>query len=432
MILSTSKNRKETGGLPTIPDHSEIASSLQLLGRLPHDRVLFEFWYLYQAGLRVRNMDDTNTRMHPRTFETLYQVKFAASQSLHPIKRSSIAQEALLFLSAMANPDGHMIGWMYEGKAIANCPGFGLTRRPAALSSSLESMASKSKAPMASLTGPSLDIVHDESYCELLQTTIDAEHQGTISPAGRLFKPNPLRSAIPAGLEGSSTSSIDPASLAAPTSASRHGSCETALSGAAFSETAVGLGAFESSERIDSLSRAQTITGKHFFSEESRASLIFPLINFSLIYFEHASATEHFTSPSADLISLESPTPLKNSNARTEAQNVHAREGKQHPAVEETACSTVEPDHSHQLAPQDDPTQLPSSHGCLLKESDDAPDPLKPCSGEEKQLTAINPNARTRATKPAKPLVEVLATQCILSLRSTTPIIRVAHMFVFY
>ncbi|OAV90197.1 hypothetical protein PTTG_28421 [Puccinia triticina 1-1 BBBD Race 1] len=222
------------------------------------------------------------------------------------------------------------------------------------------------------------------------------EHQGTISPAGRLFKPNPLRSAIPAGLEGSSTSSIDPASLAAPTSASRHGSCETALSGAAFSETAVGLGAFESSERIDSLT------------------------------------TEHFTSPSADLISLESPTPLKNSNARTEAQNVHAREGKQHPAVEETACSTVEPDHSHQLAPQDDPTQLPSSHGCLLKESDDAPDPLKPCSGEEKQLTAINPNARTRATKPAKPLVEVLATQCILSLRSTTPIIHVAHMFVFY
>ncbi|KNZ53330.1 uncharacterized protein VP01_3274g1 [Puccinia sorghi] len=87
------------------------------------------------TGLQVRNMDDADTRMHPRTFETLYQVEFANSQVSHPVKRSSIADKPPLCPTTMTNLD-HMTGWIYESKALPNCAGFGLSTHSPTMSTS--------------------------------------------------------------------------------------------------------------------------------------------------------------------------------------------------------------------------------------------------------------------------------------------------------
>ncbi|WAR59522.1 hypothetical protein PtB15_11B162 [Puccinia triticina] len=285
-------NPPRKNSFPTIPNDSDFTcqgtSYRQPSSRLPLNRGPFEFWYLDRTGSRVRNMDDADSRMHPRTFETLYQVEFAASQNSHPVKRSSIADEAAICPRSMAGSDGHMTGWMYESKAIPMCPGFGVsahsptlststTLQPPTLSSSLKntgpsaSQSSQHRRPSSPKAGPPLNIIHDESYCGLsTQTTIGAGYQSRITPPDPLFKPSSSGSATPAGSvvsirsEVDSTSSKDPAPFAGLKPPSRLGSCEIVLSGAAPSETVAGWSASESPESFPasktSASRASSRT----------------------------------------------------------------------------------------------------------------------------------------------------------------------------
>ncbi|KNZ54250.1 hypothetical protein VP01_29g5 [Puccinia sorghi] len=239
------------------------------------NRGLFEFWYLDRAGSRVRNMDDADTRMHPRTFETLYQVEFAKSQISHPVKRSSIADEAPLCPTTMSDSDSHMIGWMYESKAIPNCPGFGLSTRSPTMSTSAIADQSSSiitstnkntspKAPSPSLSNkhprlpssrphhPPINVTREDSHCGASsQTTAAAGYLTMISPPDHLFKPTSSGSATPVGSVISIHSDVDSASedplplehLKPP---SRVGSCEIMLSGTALSQTVFGWSASNS------------------------------------------------------------------------------------------------------------------------------------------------------------------------------------------
>ncbi|EFP81072.2 Crossover junction endonuclease mus81 [Puccinia graminis f. sp. tritici] len=317
-----SNNPQRKNSLPTIPDDPEIAclntNSSQQSSRVSHNRGPFEFWYLDRAGLRVRNMDDADSRMHPRTFETLYQVEFAASQSSHPVKRSSIVDEAALRPSPMNSSEGHMMGWMYESKAIPSCPGFGLSTHsptlststtipPPTLSSSYNKNNSAPHVPSASQRrrsspspDPPVNIIHDDSYCGLsAQTTISAGYQNRISPLDRLFKPSSSGSATPAGSVVSIPSEADPAAPKdlAPSARlkppSRPGSCEILWSGAALSETVAGWSASESpdslpvSGAVNSLASSRTVVDlsreasnlSHQSSSLDRSSSSCPLRN---------------------------------------------------------------------------------------------------------------------------------------------------------
>jgi len=239
------------------------------------NRGLFEFWYLDRAGSRVRSMDDADTRMHPRTFETLYQVEFAKSQISHPVKRSSIADEAPLCPTTMADSDAHMIGWMYESKAIPNCPGFGLSTHSPTMSTSAIADQSSSiitstnkntspKAPSSSLSNklprqpssrchhPAINVAREESHCGVSsQTTTAAGYLTTISHPDHLFKPASSGTTTPVGSVISIHSDVDsvsedPLPLEHLKPPSRVGSCEIMLSGTALSQTVVGWSASNS------------------------------------------------------------------------------------------------------------------------------------------------------------------------------------------
>ncbi|KAI7947361.1 hypothetical protein MJO28_009269 [Puccinia striiformis f. sp. tritici] len=300
-LASSQKPRNTIGNQPSFSQRNRLptnpttdsaitcsnTNSNQSSNRLPHHRGPFEFWYLNRAGLRVRTMDDADTQIHPRTYETLYQIEFSASQSSHPVKRNSIVDEDPLRPTISSESGGiggghHMIGWMYEGKAIPNCPGFGLSTHSPTLSTSTVAPTTNSLpssniniVPQASSSIPLNDhrphppspdydpTINDiqgedevESYFGQLSQT--PRYQSTISPPERLFKPSSSGSITPAG---GSVPSIDseaeqvctkPATSLGGTLRpnmhnNRSGSCEIVLSGrTGLSATVVGWSASNS------------------------------------------------------------------------------------------------------------------------------------------------------------------------------------------
>jgi hypothetical protein len=110
-------------------------------------------------------------------------------------------------------------------------------------------LPSKPPRPSSSSRRPSVNIIQEESHCELFtQTTIGAGYQDTISPPGQFFKTGSSGSTTAAGSIisiHSDAGSIhedppDPLPIDLLKPPSRLGSCENMPSGSALSQTVVG------------------------------------------------------------------------------------------------------------------------------------------------------------------------------------------------